>query len=483
MATIVRQNYSIEQRLGNDSLYGSGYDGDVTIASSSTHILTSDKHYRNLTLGANSVLVTNGFRVYVSGILTINSGSYLGTPSSLASGTGTIRGRVADAVETKTYIIGPDPSLPGVEVVPADVLKDIDNIMNGWHYDPVQGFRVMQGAYDGSDGTDVSGSPAETTVGAPGGPGAGGAGGTGNYAPANEPADPALEPGGKGNPGNPGNAGGQGSTGLGGIAGTGAGLVVVIAREITGTGTIVSDGKVATPPTTGATGTSGNPGTAGQSAPNIPSTFAGNYVPSFHNPGGSGHNLGHYNPDTGGNTSPGNTVPGNSYTTPGNTEHKLTTNPPTTNPGTHGANYHNHHLSPTGVYQAHNVAIDSPYHVPGNTVPGNPTHVSHTNDPVSGTNPSTTNPPTTNPVVPGNYVPGNVYYHEGNQNAAYHNNEHNPSYSGGAAGTAGTAGQGGAGGTGNPGTDGGDGAIFIVTDSLGVGVTRSAHTEVIIVNV
>lgn len=478
MATIVRQNYSIEQRLGNDSLYGSGYDGDVTIASSSTHILTEDKHYRNLTLGTNSVLVTNGFRVYVSGVLTIGAGAFLGTPASASSGTGTVRGRVADETETKTYIIGPDPSLPGVEIVPADVLKDIDTIMNGWHYDPSQGFRIIQGAYDGTDGTDVSGSPAETTVGATGGPGAGGTGGTGNYAPANEPADPALEPGGKGNPGNPGNAGVQGATGLGGIGGTGGGLVVVIAKEIAGTGTIVSDGKVATPPTTGATGASGNAGTAGQSAPNIPSTFAGNYVAAYENPGGSGHNTGYHNDPTPGNVVPGNTTPGNSYVVPGNTEHKATTNPPTTNPGTSGANHHNYHGN---TY--HNVKIDSPYHIEGNPVPGNPTHVSHTNPPTTAHNEPTSNPPTSNSPTPGNFVPGNVYFHEGTTNPAYHNNEHNPSYSGGSGGAAGTAGQGGSGGTGNPGTDGGDGAIFIVTDLLGVGITRSANTEVIIVNV
>lgn len=59
-----------------DSVYGSGSDGSVTISSNTT--LTSDKFYYNLTISANTVLNTNGYRLFVKNILTLESNSTIG---------------------------------------------------------------------------------------------------------------------------------------------------------------------------------------------------------------------------------------------------------------------------------------------------------------------------------------------------------------------------------------------------------------------
>lgn len=56
-------------------LFGDGSDGDVSI--SGTVILTRDMYYHNLTISSASVLNTNGWRVFVSGILDMTA-----TPSS-----------------------------------------------------------------------------------------------------------------------------------------------------------------------------------------------------------------------------------------------------------------------------------------------------------------------------------------------------------------------------------------------------------------
>lgn len=59
-----------------DSVYGSGSDGSVTLSSNTT--LTSDKFYFNLTLNSNVILNTNGYRLFVKNILTLNNGSIIG---------------------------------------------------------------------------------------------------------------------------------------------------------------------------------------------------------------------------------------------------------------------------------------------------------------------------------------------------------------------------------------------------------------------
>jgi len=72
-----------------DPLYGTGADGDVTISADTT--LTSDKNYKNLTLGAFT-LNPGGYRIFVQNVLTLASGSKIGfttgftTAGSIAQG-------------------------------------------------------------------------------------------------------------------------------------------------------------------------------------------------------------------------------------------------------------------------------------------------------------------------------------------------------------------------------------------------------------
>ena len=59
--------------------FGSGLDGDVTIASNTT--LTRDMWYNNLTVNSSRNLITDGFRVFVRGILTL-TGSIIANGSA-----------------------------------------------------------------------------------------------------------------------------------------------------------------------------------------------------------------------------------------------------------------------------------------------------------------------------------------------------------------------------------------------------------------
>src|SRR5690606_30557009 len=52
------------------ALFGSGSDGDVSLAAGTT-TLTRTMYYNNLTLSGTAVLNTNGFKVYVRNTLSI----------------------------------------------------------------------------------------------------------------------------------------------------------------------------------------------------------------------------------------------------------------------------------------------------------------------------------------------------------------------------------------------------------------------------
>jgi hypothetical protein len=56
--------------IGNDSVYGTGFDGTVSIASNTS--LSRDMYYMNLTVDSGVHLNTNGFRVFVKNILRNN---------------------------------------------------------------------------------------------------------------------------------------------------------------------------------------------------------------------------------------------------------------------------------------------------------------------------------------------------------------------------------------------------------------------------
>lgn len=80
-----------------DSIYGTGSDGSVTISTNTT--LTSDKYYYNLTVNANTVLNTGGYRVFVKNILSLDSNSVIGfTTGSSANGSISGGGAISTAV-------------------------------------------------------------------------------------------------------------------------------------------------------------------------------------------------------------------------------------------------------------------------------------------------------------------------------------------------------------------------------------------------
>ncbi len=89
--------------VGIDALFGNGSDGTQTISTATT--LTRDMYYSNLTLAPGAVLDTGGFRVFVSGTLTLQSGSRISrngidaTAASPAAGlvAGTLGGSAAGA--------------------------------------------------------------------------------------------------------------------------------------------------------------------------------------------------------------------------------------------------------------------------------------------------------------------------------------------------------------------------------------------------
>lgn len=59
--------------VGLDALFGDGSDGDVTISSATT--LARDMYYRNLTVAAGQTLDAGGYRIFVSGTLTLSDGA------------------------------------------------------------------------------------------------------------------------------------------------------------------------------------------------------------------------------------------------------------------------------------------------------------------------------------------------------------------------------------------------------------------------
>ena len=58
--------------ISNQHIFGSGVDSDATITGGTT-TLTTDKFYNDLTITGTGILVTNGYRVFVKGTLTINA--------------------------------------------------------------------------------------------------------------------------------------------------------------------------------------------------------------------------------------------------------------------------------------------------------------------------------------------------------------------------------------------------------------------------
>lgn len=79
--------------VGINGIFGNGADGSATIAANTT--LTRDTYYRDLTVGAGVTLNPGGFRIFVSGTLTLQNGARIsrgGTDATLSAPTGLTAG-------------------------------------------------------------------------------------------------------------------------------------------------------------------------------------------------------------------------------------------------------------------------------------------------------------------------------------------------------------------------------------------------------
>ena len=347
---IRRTNKTIVQKDGGNIIFGEGtdgaaiFDGTTTVISlaptSNVYKLVKDIYCTNLTVNSGVTLFTNGFRVFVNGTFT-NNGT-VGMPAavthSVTDGSGTIAGRQTSLNPSKAWGTSTDP-------ISVTDLYDLDDAMSGFF---ITGAGVVTKIAGGSLGT--AGSNGTTTL--PTGPFAGS---VGNF--------PGALTGQAGGRGNAGAAGNPATAGTGGAGGLGGGLVIIFAKTIAGSGTLVSygvAGTAGTPSTPGAAGPAGNP------APNISGYHT---TGSYHHPAGS----------TGPNPGAGTAHPGghNSGTHPTSHHHPAGSTGP--NPGAGTPHPSGHH---DGYYHhpANSILAISPHHAtvyPAGHNPGNPHAAGH----------------------------------------------------------------------------------------------------------
>jgi len=235
---------------GIDELFGDGSDGSVTISSGQTVYLSSDMYYENLTIESGATLFTNGFRIFVNENLT-NNGT-IGMPDNVlqTSTSSTISGR-SDIVAT--YSWGEGDSTNNIS---SDELSDLDKAINGYIISTDGSVHAISG---GQPGESTETEFTEATEGLPGQPGNPGA----------KFGALAGQPGGPGNPGNPGSDGTAVTIGTSLLKGSGGGLVVLVAKNVSGSGSIMSQGTPGSVSGSNADGSSGNPGNPGNPAPNL----------------------------------------------------------------------------------------------------------------------------------------------------------------------------------------------------------------------
>lgn len=226
------------QRIGNDSIYGMGVDGDVVISSNTS--LSKDMYYNNLTINSGAHLNTNGFRVFVRGTLALNGS--IGVKTGTAVSTGTVSGTAAAATSV-TYSIGGAGYGTTASQIPATLLNNIQSAISGRLVDvsgSLLGISGGSGGTAGANGTVTPGtdSPATWLN------SAGQAGALGQHPPHAHQETP-VTPGGRGGHGSPGTRGAlasPGNAGVGGVGGTGGPVVLIAAKTVTGSGIVFSQG-------------------------------------------------------------------------------------------------------------------------------------------------------------------------------------------------------------------------------------------------
>lgn len=294
------------QRIGNDSVYGMGNDGNVVISTNVS--LTRDMYYNNLTINNGSHLNTNGYKVFVKNTFTLNGsiGVTAGTSISSATIAGTTSGAsVTDSIGGSAF-----GATYTASQLPTAIANDISTAILGYYIDTNSVVRPVKGGAGGANGaagtvtpgaagTVTPGTNGTVTPGAAGGAPAGymaaptswpfqyhsaygshatSAGPSGGLSPGLH-GQPAGYPGGPGTAGTPGTNGVAGSTpsarlagtisaavagstppaASAGVAGVGGPIVIVVAKTFAGAGSILSQGSNATAGGPSATGTGAGP--------------------------------------------------------------------------------------------------------------------------------------------------------------------------------------------------------------------------------
>lgn len=532
MAGLERVNSPAKvQRIGNDSVYGTGSDGTVVIASNTS--LSRDMYYNNLTINSNSHLNTNGFKVFVKNTLTVNGS--IGINAGVTVSNATLAGTTANATSVTNSIGG---NAAGVTYTASQassaVLSYIENILTGASVSTSGTITAFTGGAGGGSGVAGTVTPGAAGTGATNGAagsagtgaGAGGAGGAGDLGPHRN----VLAPGGNGAAGSPGvngSAGLAGTPGTNGAAGStppaasagapaiGGGVVLVCAKSITGSGSIVSlgshgglggnaaTGSGATNGAAGSGATGGGPGHHGTSGAAAPGASIAHHVNSHaHIISGDGTHGPHVQvpspalPRGHVGAAHGQHAHG-SYT---NTTHDATPVHPANhhtgsspsygaNPGTTHA-----HVAPSGYFHQNSIPHNAGGHL------GHDGAVAHyeSGDVEFGSNPYAEVDHHHVGSGKGPHHTAAAHRHRIDRTGHHYNGEHRRAgdqrhaghthKAGGAAGAAGTAGTSGTAGTngaagtngtngsttaGTNGQSGGGGGIFIITDLTPTGVTTS----------
>jgi len=425
-----------------NKIFGNGIDGTVVISTNT--FLSRDMYYVNLTVNSGITLFTNGFRIFVNGTLT-NSGT-VGMPAGISQTTSVLAGSLLTRDDGTAGYSSAD-SITGSLTI--SHVKDYESLVYGIRQDGTQLKRWYAGV-TGTDGTD----------------GADGTDGTANAGGA--------AGGGSSTAGTAGTAGTKGTKGLKGAKGQAGGSVLVVANVITGSGTFISKGTIASAANPG---NPGNPGVAGTAGHTVTGT-------AYHNPSvthPTSHPTEHpaHNPDVAGHTA------GHHYNvanigvpyhvaSPGNPGHNATTY--YTTGVRHTAA---HHTAARNIAPKHGASHNPASHFAGSlvTVPGNPFHNPTTHSQKHYIHANHYHPACCTPDTPVHHI-GTAYtaYGTGYGHAtAPGNPAHNPTYPGGAAGT---ANPGNPGTAGNAATDGADGSLVILTKSIATHVATSNVTLV-----
>lgn len=273
------------ETLPVDALFGNGADGNVTI--STTVTLTRDMFYQNLTINNGGTLVPAGYRVWVRGTLTINSGGAInnngpaGTNPSGAASVGATLGGSNDGGNGTTGAGGAGNSISGAAtpvggtagaggagsnggggaagVISAAGTTSYGNVANAFPF-------CFFGAGIANAGSVILRAGACGGAGGGNGSNTGGGGGAGGTATLIN-ANTIVNNGTISANGGAGAAGGLNNCGGGG--GGGGGPVIINTASLTGSGSVTSTGGAAGT----AGGGSGLIGTAGGAGPVITNTW------------------------------------------------------------------------------------------------------------------------------------------------------------------------------------------------------------------